>query len=46
MAQLTGSVLIDLPSPRRHGLVQEKKKVCKQKKCSKWKGGKCRCGRD
>lgn len=23
-----------------------KKKGCKQKKCSNWKGGKCRCGRD
>ena len=24
----------------------DKKKGCKQSKCSKWKGGKCRCGRD
>jgi hypothetical protein len=23
-----------------------KKKGCKQQKCSKWKGGKCRCGRE
>jgi hypothetical protein len=23
-----------------------KKKGCKQKKCSNWKGGKCRCGRE
>ena len=23
-----------------------KKKGCKQNKCSKWKGGSCRCGRD
>ncbi|MCS5692791.1 hypothetical protein NZK33_12460 [Cyanobium sp. FGCU-6] len=26
--------------------VAAKKKGCKQKKCSNWKGGKCRCGRD
>jgi hypothetical protein len=31
----------------RPGSLQvEKKKGCKQSKCSKWKGGKCRCGRD
>lgn len=23
-----------------------KKKGCKQKKCSNWKGDRCRCGRD
>lgn len=23
-----------------------KKKGCKKKKCSHWKGGQCRCGRD
>ncbi|MCS5704922.1 MAG: hypothetical protein VKN17_03070 [Cyanobacteriota bacterium] len=23
-----------------------KKKGCRRKKCSKWKGGDCRCGRD
>jgi len=23
-----------------------KKKGCKKSKCSKWKGGHCRCGRD
>jgi hypothetical protein len=28
------------------GPVQAKKKGCKQRKCSHWKGGKCRCGRD
>jgi hypothetical protein len=28
------------------GLQAQKKKGCKQSKCSKWKGGKCRCGRD
>lgn len=27
-------------------LLQSKKKGCKQKKCSNWKGGKCHCGRD
>jgi len=26
--------------------LQSKKKGCKKQKCSKWKGGKCRCGRD
>jgi hypothetical protein len=29
------------PLPR-----EAKKKGCKKAKCSKWKGGKCRCGRD
>jgi hypothetical protein len=24
---------------------QDKKKGCREKKCSKWKGGKCHCGR-
>ena len=23
-----------------------KRKSCKKNKCSKWKGGKCRCGKD
>jgi hypothetical protein len=27
-------------------LTTGKKKSCKQNKCSNWKGGKCRCGRD
>ena len=27
-------------------LRQSKKKRCKKQKCSHWKGGKCRCGRD
>jgi hypothetical protein len=27
-------------------LLALKKKACKKKKCSNWKGGKCRCGRD
>ena len=37
----------DAPSPLgQRGLSADKKKVCKQSKCSHWKGGKCRCGRD
>jgi hypothetical protein len=28
------------------GLRQQKKKGCKQTKCTKWKGGRCRCGRE
>ena len=31
---------------RSAALQADKKKGCKQSKCSKWKGGKCRCGRD
>ncbi|MEB3166474.1 MAG: hypothetical protein VKO65_07365 [Cyanobacteriota bacterium] len=34
------------PQPGRAPLVAAKKKGCKRKKCSNWKGGKCRCGRD
>jgi len=30
---------------RRAPVQQDKKKGCRQQKCSKWKGGKCRCGR-
>jgi hypothetical protein len=30
----------------RRGPSQPKKKGCKKTKCSHWKGGKCRCGRD
>lgn len=36
----------DAPGRGDGRLVQAKKKGCKQKKCSHWKGGKCRCGRD
>lgn len=37
----------DTPPPLgKRGLCADKKKGCKQNKCSKWKGGKCRCGRD
>ena len=35
-----------LQAPAANRLQQSKKKGCKQKKCSHWKGGKCRCGRD
>jgi hypothetical protein len=46
MASAAGSAS-DLPQPSRQApLACGKKKGCKQKKCSKWKGGKCRCGRD
>ena len=45
MAQPIGSAG-DLPQPQRRLGDADKKKGCKQKKCSKWKGGKCRCGRD
>jgi hypothetical protein len=34
------------PATGAAGLRQPKKKGCKQTKCSKWKGGKCRCGRE
>jgi len=35
------------PEVKRVGrLEQAKKKACKKTKCSHWKGGKCRCGRD
>jgi hypothetical protein len=45
MTQPLGSP--ELEAPRGRGLQQaDKKKGCKQKKCSNWKGGKCRCGRD
>jgi len=35
-----------MANPLANRLQQAKKKGCKQKKCSNWKGGKCRCGRD
>jgi hypothetical protein len=35
-----------LPQQRPAAFSAAKKKGCKQKKCSNWKGGKCRCGRD
>ena len=30
----------------QRGPSADKKKGCKKSKCSHWKGGKCRCGRD
>jgi hypothetical protein len=39
--------LPDSPVPAAvRGPQQAKKKGCRKKKCSKWKGGKCCCGRD
>ncbi|CAK6693221.1 hypothetical protein IFHNHDMJ_01379 [Synechococcus sp. CBW1107] len=34
------------PVARVKTLRVAKKKGCKKSKCSKWKGGQCRCGRD
>jgi len=35
------------PESNRAGRLETaKKKSCKKKKCSNWRGGKCRCGRD
>jgi hypothetical protein len=34
------------PIPGRGPQPQAKKKSCKKQKCSHWKGGKCRCGRE
>lgn len=31
---------------KRPSSEQAKKKGCKKKKCSHWKGGQCRCGRE
>ncbi|MEA5392814.1 hypothetical protein VB738_16250, partial [Cyanobium gracile UHCC 0139] len=47
MAPSLGS-LPNVPAPItvRGPQPQAKKKGCRQKKCSKWKGGKCCCGRD
>jgi hypothetical protein len=51
MAQPLGTASPDLanlcPGARQCPvLTTGKKKSCKQNKCSNWKGGKCRCGRD
>lgn len=45
MNQSTANAINDCPIPQA-SLRQEKKKGCKQSKCSKWKGGKCKCGRE
>jgi hypothetical protein len=34
------------PQPRRSLVQQDKKRGCRQQKCSKWQGGKCGCGRE
>ncbi|MFY8149492.1 MAG: hypothetical protein ACOVNL_09805 [Prochlorococcaceae cyanobacterium] len=44
MAQPIGRPEGETPSPRTPR--QDKKKGCRKKKCSHWKGGSCRCGRD
>jgi len=47
MAQPIGPANPDPAAPRGRGPAPApKKKGCKQRKCSNWKGGKCRCGRD
>lgn len=47
MAQPIGPANPDPTASRGRGPgAAAKKKGCKQDKCSKWKGGKCRCGRD
>lgn len=33
-------------APKARTTEHAKKKGCKKKKCSHWKGGECRCGRD
>ncbi|QVV69262.1 hypothetical protein [Synechococcus sp. LA31] len=45
MAQEIGRHSDEAPMKRPSG-EHAKKKGCKQKKCSHWKGGQCRCGRD
>lgn len=44
MAQPVGSS--DEQRQRRCPVQSDKKKGCRQGNCSKWKGGKCRCGRE
>ena len=45
MAQQIGCHSDEAPN-KRTATEQTKKKGCKKKKCSHWKGGQCRCGRD
>ena len=45
MAQQIGCHSDEAPKTRT-ATEHTKKKGCKQKKCSHWKGGQCRCGRD
>jgi hypothetical protein len=46
MAQPIGPANDQPDAASRRGLSQPKKKGCKKTKCSNWKGGKCRCGKD
>jgi hypothetical protein len=46
MSKPLGSPAAGAATPDRPSLQVAKKKGCKQQKCSKWKGGKCRCGRE
>jgi hypothetical protein len=45
MAQQIGCHSDEAPK-QRTAAEHAKKKGCKKKKCSHWKGGQCRCGRD
>lgn len=46
MAQQIGGSSDGVTPIHRTTTAHAKKKGCKQKKCSHWKGGQCRCGRD
>lgn len=47
MAHALGSLPDSPDAPASRGPRQQsKKKGCKKQKCSKWKGGKCCCGRE
>jgi hypothetical protein len=46
MSKPVGFQVPNAATTARGSLQAAKKKGCKQQKCSKWKGGKCRCGRD
>lgn len=46
MSKPVGSQAPEGAAPARASLQVAKKKGCKQHRCSKWKGGKCRCGRE
>ncbi len=45
MAQQIGCHSDEAPKTRT-ATEHSKKKGCKKQKCSHWKGGQCRCGRD
>lgn len=46
MAQPIGPANDNPDANARRGPLEPKKKGCKTKKCSNWKGGKCRCGKE